>query len=215
VLVPLRAHIGRPAVYRRGVVAGVLVAIVGCQPSSPPAKVGLLQGMTSRDGRLGSTCQNWKVINAAHNGFNWQPVCWLPYVRLVANADDYHGATVAVSGYVLRTSSGLELVPSPEYLRRDLIGESISLRGGVPNDQTLTELMSRPRNDLCGPVWVSGKFDRTAMGRESAGFILGEIMMTGPVGGPIVFTGKHAVDEMTCKSVAAPAPAESQQRPKS
>ena len=76
--------------------------------------------------------------------------------------------------------------------------------------------MSRPQNDLCGPVQVSGTFDRTAMGLENHGFILGEIRMTGPVASAAyIWAGKHAVDTFSCKSVAGPDPEELLRRPKS
>lgn len=213
-----RSIVGRTIVYRHSILAGIILVLLGCRPPPqplPPSRGGPLEGMTSRDGRLGSTCQNLEIIDSTHDKFFWNPVCRLPYVRLVANADDYHGATVGVTGYVLHTSSGLELVPSPEYLQRGQLGEAVSLRGGVPNDRLLDHLISRPLNDLCGPVEVFGKFDRTAMGRESHGLILGEITMTGYVRAPTQFAGQPAVETFSCKSAAAPASAEVEQRPKS
>jgi hypothetical protein len=198
-------------VLRPAIALGVALTLLACEPTPPTPRTELLRGKRTLDGRLGSTCQPSYVINGVQDENIWEPVCRLPYVRLVANADDYHGMVIGVSGYVLRTSDGLELVPSPEYLRRGLFGESISLRGGVPNDQTLASLFARPRNDLCGPVTVSGKFDRNA----SHDFNLGEIMMSGYVGGPTERIEQLTIDAYTCESVAAPAPAESQQRPKS
>ena len=126
------------------------------------------------------------ILDDDHREAVMRPVCVIPYGRLVANADHYDGVIVSVTGYIFRNEfrneyKGLSLMPNPEYVRRGMEGEEIDLRGGATSDTRLTELRARPKWDLCGPITVTGRFDRKWMGLESHGFVLGEIWVLGPI----------------------------------
>lgn len=159
----------------------VALVAAGCGPTGVPSvpapKVESSIGSApTRDGRLGTPCQEDHVIGDDHETVVYRPVCTIPYVRLVADADHYHGRLVGLRGYVLHRA-GLRLVPSPEYVRRGMEGEEMDLRGGAADDKLLTELRDRPEWDLCGPVMVIGRFDRTWMGMENHGRVLGEFWL--------------------------------------
>lgn len=182
---------------RVALISSLVLLLAACGPPKwpqpPTTKAESSLGSTpTRDGRLGTPCGDDAVIGDDHKTLVWRPVCTIPYVRLVADADRYDGQLVALQGYLFR-SGGLRFVPSPEYVRRGMQGEEMDLRGGTADDKLMTEMRDRPEWDLCGPVRVKGRFDRTWTGIENHGRVLGQLWLMFPIhtaGGQL-----HQLDE--------------------
>jgi hypothetical protein len=109
------------------------------------ARVSNAHASVSDDGRFGTPC-------ARGNGATEEPVCFVPFARLVALPERYDGKFVSAVGFLVRHQGLPVLFPSSESYHAQTIYDSVYVGGDMPPGL---------RSKLKKGVWVSivGKFD--------------------------------------------------------
>ena len=105
----------------------------------------------SDDGRFGSVC-------AGASGVTDEPVCIVPFGRLIAVPERYDGKLISLIGFLVSSRGVPTLFPSSENYRAQTVYDNVYIGGDIPRDIV---------QKLPQGIWVSvvGKFDAKFSGQ--------------------------------------------------
>ncbi len=137
------------------VVALLFAAALVLRPADGESSVAI----KTPDGRFGSECYPWV-------GDTSRELCDVPFARLVARPEDYHGRLISITGFLVSDFGKLVMYPSKEtYLAAAEI-EGLELF----TDSDLPEEIDLSIAEGAFPVYVIGVFDAKHAGGSIARF---------------------------------------------